>query len=64
MHILLVIICGGKLGNNKLPPTVKSLNHYMKVFKPVLKDYLITPALWIILPMLKMFKLYAYLYVK
>jgi hypothetical protein len=32
---------GIKLFNN-LPPTIKSLNHDIKVFKPALKDYLLT----------------------
>jgi hypothetical protein len=45
MHILLVIVCGGKLRNNNLPLTVKSLNHDTEVSKPVLKDYLLTPVL-------------------
>jgi hypothetical protein len=36
-----VYYIGIKLFNN-LPPTIKSLNHDIKVFKPALKDYLLT----------------------
>jgi hypothetical protein len=36
-----VYYTGIKLFNN-LPPTIKSLNHYIKVFKPAFKDYLLT----------------------
>jgi hypothetical protein len=37
----LVYYTGIKLFNN-LPPTIKSLNHDTKVFKLVIKDYLLT----------------------
>jgi hypothetical protein len=56
-----VYYTGIKLLNN-LPPTIKSLND-IKVFKPALKDYL-PPTLQMILPLLKILKLYVYLYVK
>jgi hypothetical protein len=36
-----VYYTGIKLFNN-LPPTIKSLNHDIKVLKPALKDYLLT----------------------
>jgi hypothetical protein len=36
-----VYYTGIKLFNN-LPPTIKSLNHDIKVFKPALKDYRLT----------------------
>jgi hypothetical protein len=36
---------GIKLFNN-LPPTIKSLNHDIKVFKPALKDYLLTHSFY------------------
>jgi hypothetical protein len=36
-----VYYTGIKLFNN-LPPTIKSLNHVIKVFKPASKDYLLT----------------------
>jgi hypothetical protein len=36
-----VYYTGIKLFSN-LPPTIKSLNHDIKVFKPALKDYLLT----------------------
>jgi hypothetical protein len=36
-----VYYTGIKLFNN-LPPTIKSLNHNIKVFKPASKDYLLT----------------------
>jgi hypothetical protein len=40
------VYCTGiKLFNN-LPPTIKSLNHYIKVFKSALKDYLLTHSFY------------------
>jgi hypothetical protein len=36
-----VYYTGIKLFNN-LPPTIKNLNHDIKVFKPALKDYILT----------------------
>jgi hypothetical protein len=36
---------GIKLFNN-LPPIIKSLNHDIKVFKPALKDYLLTHSFY------------------
>jgi hypothetical protein len=40
-----VYYTGTKLFNN-LPPTIKSLNHDIKVFKPALKDYLLTHSFY------------------
>jgi hypothetical protein len=31
---------------NNLPPTIKSLNHNIKVFKPALKDYHLTHSFY------------------
>jgi hypothetical protein len=40
-----VYYTGIKLFNN-LPPKIKSLNHDIKVFKPALKDYLLTHSFY------------------
>jgi hypothetical protein len=40
-----VYYIGIKLFNN-LPPTIKSLNHDIKVLKPALKDYILTHSFY------------------
>jgi hypothetical protein len=40
-----VYYTGIKLFNN-LPPTIKSLNHDIKIFKLALKDYLLTHSIY------------------
>jgi hypothetical protein len=42
-----VYYTGIKLFNN-LPPTIKSLDHDIKVFKPALRDYLLTHSLYFV----------------
>jgi hypothetical protein len=37
-----VVYCAGIKLFSDLPPTIKSLNHDIKVFKPALKYYLLT----------------------